>query len=104
MQDADDFDAVAGFAIKNQIVSDRRGVHAGYYIRTVTPRFWMLPEHVTPGVNFPQRFVCRCFIVFRDVIPYFGQVAFCGGCAGKVRHDPLQPLIAPRAGWLLPAG
>jgi len=45
------------------------------------------------GVNFPQCFVCRCFVVFRDVIPYFGQVAFCGGCAGKVRHDPASALI-----------
>jgi hypothetical protein len=30
MQDADDFDAVAGFTIKNQVVSDRKEAHARF--------------------------------------------------------------------------
>jgi hypothetical protein len=58
---------------------------------TVPPYLWILPEYVTLGVNFPQRFVCRRFAVLCDVLPYFGQVALCGGCAGKLRHDLPQP-------------
>jgi hypothetical protein len=87
MQNPDDFNALADFTIKNQVVSDRKGAHARHDIGTVPPYLWILPEYVTLGVNFPQRFVCRRFAVLRDVLPYFEQVAFCGGCAGKLRHN-----------------
>jgi hypothetical protein len=86
MEDANDFDAIRGLAVKNEVATNWKIPKVRSQVRTGWTKAWIFGEKGTFRINSLEHLIGGMGIVLRDVAPYFDKVLFGAGCSREFRQ------------------